>query len=484
MVQRHYADPDAARIGLLLRWSICATVVGVSLLVFPCSGQSSPPNILLLVSDDQRLDTIHALGNEIIQTPNWDRLVAEGTTFTRAITAMPLCVASRAELLTGRDGLMNGKQDFGLTPKPDVPHLATTLQTHGYETCYVGKWHTVGRPSDSGYTQTIGLYAAGGGRFPLMSPVDWKGMPVTGYRGWIFQSDDGTLFPEKGVGLTPDISETFADAAIEFLQQKHERPFLLHVNFTAPHDPLFFPRGYEQVYTPDAMPLPANFAQEHPFDHGNARGRDELLFDFPRTPEQTRAALAVYYAVLSHLDEEVGRILDVLDEQLLSSQTIVIYTSDHGLAIGSHGLRGKQNMYEHTIGVPLIFRGPTIESGRTTTAQCYLRDLYATICDLVDIEIPATVHGRSLKPILRGETDQIHDAVFAHFLDRQRMIRTDEWKYISYPQVGRDQLFQLSGDPDELNDLADIPDHTEVKVELSCRLDRWRSDRNDPTFGK
>ena len=228
--------------------------------------------------------------------------------------------------------------------------------------------------------------------------------------------------------------------------------------------------------------MPANFAAEHPFDHGNFRGRDELLFEFPRTAEQTRKALAVYYAVLTHLDQQVGRLLDVIDEMQEESPTVVIYTSDHGLAMGSHGLRGKQNMYEHTIGVPLIFSGPNIDRDRRTAAQCYLRDLYPTICDLTGTEIPETVQGKSLLPALNGESEQVYDAVFAHFRDTQRTIRTDEWKYIIYPQAGRVQLFHLSNDPDELKNLAGDERFSDVRDRLASRLDQWRRERDDPTL--
>src|SRR5690606_31376086 len=134
-------------------------------------------------------------------------------------------------------------------------------------------------------------------------PRDWSGRPATGYRGWLFQDDQGKMFPERGVGLTPDISSRFADAAIEFLERKPERPFFLHVNFTSPHDPLLLPPGYEDRYAADNLPLPPNFLPEHPFDHGNLKGRDELLFRFPRTPEEVRAELAAYYAVISYMDE-------------------------------------------------------------------------------------------------------------------------------------------------------------------------------------
>src|SRR5262249_55409521 len=154
------------------------------------------------------------------------------------------------------------------------------------------------------------------------------------------------------------ISSMFADAAIGFLRRKQDNPFFLHVCFTAPHDPLIMPPGFEGKYDPARLPLPQNFLPRHPFDHGNLEGRDELLWPFPRTPDDVRGELASYYAVISHMDAQIGRILAALDETRLAENTIVIFSSDQGLSIGSHGLRGKQNMYEHTVGVPLVLRGP------------------------------------------------------------------------------------------------------------------------------
>jgi arylsulfatase A-like enzyme len=458
----------------------------VALLLSPAihGDDAQRPNVLLIVTDDQRPDTIRALGNEVIRTPNLDRLVHEGTTFTRAITACPICVASRAELLTGRNGCENGNGDFGFSPKAGVPHWASVMGEAGYETCYVGKWHTSGRPSTHGYVRSEGLYAGGGGTFPLTFPVDWKAMDVTGYRGWVFQTDDRQLFPERGVGLTPDISEDFADAAIGYLQSRSDDapPFFLHVNFTAPHDPLFYPSGLESLYDPAEIALPRNFAPEHPFDHGNFDGRDELLFDRPRTEEQTCRGLAAYYAVISHLDAQIGRLLKTLETLRLERDTLVIFTSDHGLAMGSHGLRGKQNMYEHSVGVPLIIRGPAIDAGRRSEAQCYLRDLYPTVCDIAGVEIPDTVQGRSLRPVLAGDSEQIYDELYAYFRDSQRMIRTADWKYVVYPQVGVEQLFDLAEDPAELRNRAGDPQYGEVQADLRQRLTRWRRGWNDPTL--
>ncbi len=434
------------------------------------------PNILFIMTDDQRPDTIHALGNDEIRTPNLDQLVHRGTTFTRAITAIPICVASRAELLTGRDGRLNGKKDFGFSPKEGVASLGTVMHDAGYETCYVGKWHTRGRPSTHGYETVEGLFSSGGGKFPLTFPKDWKGMDVTGYRGWIFQTDDGKKFPEKGVGLTPNISDDFTDAAIRFLNRRSDRPFFLHVNYTAPHDPLFVPEGYEGKYTAESVSLPVNFKTDHPFDHGNAMGRDEVLYNYPRTKQQTKEGLAVYYAVIEHLDAAVGKLLDDLESKGLDDETIVIFSSDHGLAMGSHGLRGKQNMYEHSIGVPLIFAGPNIPEKKLIAAQCYLRDLYPTICDFAGATIPETVQGKSIVPVIEGKQKTIHDVVFGNFKDSQQMVRTDRWKYIRYPIVKKEQLFDLDNDPSELINLVDDQEHALILNQLRTKLSAWEAE--------
>lgn len=437
------------------------------------------PNVLLIVSDDQRPDTIRALGNSAIHTPNLDQLVGQGTTFTRAIAANPICVPSRAEIMTGCDGFRNGIGVDRAKINPDLVRWADCMRQAGYHAWYVGKWMNDGRPITQGYEESDGLFSSGGGKW-WVDQVDYHGRPVTGYRGWIFQDDTGKKFPEKGVGLTPDIDREFADAAVRFIRRKSEKPFFLHVNFTAPHDPLLMPPGYEGKYDPKKIPPPADFLPRHPFDHGNLEGRDEKLLPWPRTPELVTEDLAVYYAVISHMDEQLGRILAALDATGQAGNTIVIFTSDQGLAMGSHGLRGKQNMYEHTVGTPLVFRGPGIPKGNRSNAQCYLRDLYPTACDLVGIDVPKTVQGRSLGPVLRGQTDSIYDQVFGHFGTTQRMIRTERWKLVHYPKIGKYQLFDLANDPHELENLAAGPCRATLFAELRGKLEAWQQEVGDP----
>jgi arylsulfatase A-like enzyme len=437
------------------------------------------PNILFLLSDDQRPDTIRHLGNPHIETPHLDSLARRGVAFTRAVCANPICTPSRAEILSGCSGFRNGVIDFGRKIDPQLKLWPQALAAAGYHTWYVGKWHNDGKPIRRGFEATRGLFAGGGRKF-WKDQVDWKGTAVSGYRGWIFQDDEGKLFPDLGVGVTPDISSQFADAAIELIRRKEKQPFFLQVCFTAPHDPLFFPTGYKDKYSADDVPLPKNFLAEHPFDHGNFDGRDERLLAWPRTPKMVRELLAVYYAVISHMDEQIGRIIDSLRETGQLDNTIVIFSSDHGLAVGSHGLRGKQSMYEHTINVPLILAGPAIPPGETRAAQVYLRDLYPTTCELADIAIPDTVQGKSFANVLAGTQKEIHPHVFCYFRDKQRMIRDSRWKLIHYPTIDRWQLFDLDDDPHEMHDLASDTAHAQVLEELRGKLHEEQELASDP----
>lgn len=454
----------------------CAWLVGTATTAWADSPRR--PNIVLIVSDDQRPDTIHALGSPYIRTWGLDRLASRGTSFTRAACAYPICVASRAEMLTGCTAFRalqpypNGKLNDAL------PTLPSVLQQAGYRTEYVGKWHTTGRPTTRGYERSRGLFASGSGDAPLTVPLDRFGQPHTGYRGWVFQDDDGTKHLERGVELTPNISKTIADAAIAAICVEDDpRPFFVHVNFTAPHDPRLLPPGFERVLR-RPPPLPANFAAKHPFDHGNAGGRDEVLLPRPLEASTVRDELAIYYAIIEQLSDQVHRIDRALAERRIDDRTIVIFTSDHGLALGSHGLTGKQNMYEHTMNVPLIMAGPGIPQKFQLPAQCYLRDLYPTICEWAGLKAPAGIDGRSLRPLLNGTETDLHREIVGYFTDTQRMIRDDRWKLIRYPQINREQLFDLRYDPYELHD--EIEENPTEAKSLRTKLDAWLKEHGDP----
>jgi len=436
------------------------------------------PDILLVVSDDQRPDTVHALGNAVIETPNLDRLAAGGTAFTRAYAGYPICHVSRAQILTGTHAFKALSKYPGGGIDPKLATLAGTFQQAGWHTCYSGKWHNDGHPRQRGYTTTGGLFSSGGGKGITRPEVDDRGRPLTGYRGWTFKDDRNKVEPGKGVGLQADNSRHIADGAIHAIQKAPEdKPWFMHVNFAFPHDPRQWPAGMKNRYDAAKMPLPVNFAAQHPFDHGNIGGRDELLLPTPRTEAAVREELAIYHAMITDLDTQLGRILAALPRP---ENTIIVFTSDQGLALGSHGLLGKQNQYEHSIRSPLIICGPGLPKNERRAALVELRGIFPTLCDLAGIPVPGTVQAKSIAPLLRHETERVHDFVTGVFTDTQRMICDDRWKFVLYLKAGREQLFDLQNDPDELHDLSSSPALQARRDAMRSRLENWRRENGDP----
>ena len=211
----------------------------------------------------------------------------------------------------------------------------------------------------------------------------------------------------------------------------------------------------------------------HPFDNGEMTVRDERLAPWPRTPDEVAGQLREYYAVISGLDFHIGRLLARLAEQKDAGETIIIFTSDHGLAIGSHGLFGKQNLYEHSMRVPLVFAGSGIKHG-SSEALVYLLDLLPTTCDLAGAKSPANIDGQSLAPILRGEKATVRSSLGTAYRDVQRTIRDDRWKLIRYPQINRTQLFDLANDPDEMRDLSADPNSADHVARMTRLLEEWQ----------
>ena len=462
----------------MIHWVLRLTLILVWTL------NAAKPNFLVIVTDDQRPDTIGALGNPRIDTPNLDWLVHNGITFENFICSNPLCVPSRAEILTGCTGFRNGVLGMGGEKiNPKLTLWSSAMAAGGYSTWYSGKWMNDGKPITRGYHETRALFTGGGGTWKKGEVVRGrKGRVITGYRNWTFKNAEGKPELNKGTGLTPLTDKYIADGALEFLRRKTDKPFFLHVNFTGPHDPLVYPPGYEKKYTAAKMKLPKNFLPRHPFDHGNFEGRDERLLPWPRTKADVLDELAVYYAVIDNIDKQVGRMLDQLRVDGRLNNTYVIFTSDHGLAIGSHGLMGKQNMYDHTIRVPFLIAGPGLAKRRRVPAFGYLRDMYPTVCDLAGIPIPETVGAKSLTPVFRDQRKIVHKAGYGYFRDVQRMIQTKQWKLAFYPKIKRYQLFDLKADPHELNDLIKVKSN-QVRVGVMRKsLAKWFNEQEDTVF--
>lgn len=452
-------------------------------LTLGASAAAEKPNILFLLADDLRPDTVAALGNPVIETPNLDRLVRSGQAFRNAIANNPVCVASRPEILTGTSSFRNGVfPGFWNRFNDKLVTWPQAMRGAGYRTVFAGKWHVPGKPIDHGFEEVATLFAEfSGQKYPMAMEHDSYGRRVTGARNWGFQTEAGEpLYPEEGVGLTPDTDRRIADAAIGAMLRSDDRPFFVHVSFTSPHDPLYWPTGLEDCYTPEGVELPANFLPEHPIDNGSLDNRDEQLLPTPRTEESVRREIAIYYAVVTALDRQVGRFLAALEEADELDNTYVIFTSDHGLAKGSHGLLGKGNMYQHSVGVPLLIAGPGIEGGAVHDSLVQLSDLYPTVCDLVGAEIPTTVESRSFGPVLRGESERGRDELYGYFFGFQRMVRDARHKLIVYPQSGNEQLFDLLEDPNELTNLAESVPHQAIKHALREKLSAWQKQVDDP----
>jgi arylsulfatase A-like enzyme len=282
-------------------------------------------------------------------------------------------------------------------------------------------------------------------------------------------------------------SELFSDGAIAFLREyKGDKPFFVYVSYTAPHDPRMAPEKYAEMYDPNRIPLPKSFMPEHPFDNGEMKVRDEKLAPWPRTPEIVRRHIADYYAMITHLDDQIGRVVKALKATGHAHDTIIVFAADNGLAVGRHGLMGKQNLYEHSVRVPLIISGPSLPQGKQCRALCYLYDIFPTICELTGIPVPETVEGKSLVPLMREEKQELRGSIFCAYRDVQRMARGERYKLIEYLVGGtrKTQLFDLASDPWEINDLSANPEFAKHVARLRKEMAKWQENVGDPMAGR
>ncbi len=455
------------------------SMLGGAGLLLPGEVTAAPrrPNILFLLADDQRFSTIRALNNPEVQTPNLDSLARRGVAFTNAYimggTQGGVCVPSRSMLLTGRTLFHVPRSMVNNPYSPDIPDDAwttfpETLRKASYTTFGTGKWHN--RPPSFARSFSAGANIFFGGMSNhLQVPVhDFD--PTGQYLGK----------PRIGEKFS---SELFSDGAVKFLNEyRSDKPFCLYVAYTAPHDPRMAPQAYRDRYLPANLALPKNFLSEHPFDNGNLRGRDESLAPWPRTPDIVRQHTADYYAMITHLDEQIGRVLQALDRSGHADNTFIVFSGDNGLALGQHGLFGKQSVYDHSVHVPLMIAGPGIPRNERRDAMCYLLDLFPTLCDLTGVPVPASVDGKSLVPVLRDSKARTRESLFHAYVNFQRAVRTEQWKLILYNVDGQKhtQLFDLRNDPFETHNLSDDARQAGRIRELTALLKNWMKTADDP----
>jgi arylsulfatase A-like enzyme len=275
-------------------------------------------------------------------------------------------------------------------------------------------------------------------------------------------------------------TDLFADATEGFLQSRDRTmPFFAYVSLMAPHDPRSMPQKYLNMYDPSRIRLPESFLPEHPIDTGALRIRDEVLAAFPRSPEEIRTHIAEYYAMISHLDDALGRLIGRLRDSGDLENTIVVFAGDNGLALGRHGLMGKQNLYDHSVRIPLIFSGPGVPRGESSDALVYLLDIFPALCDLVGVAIPESVEGASLSPCFASPNATMRDQLYLAYGDSIRGISDGSHKLIEYA-CGETQLFDLVDDLHEMHSLSGGSASAAKIDEIRGSLARLRDEWDDP----
>ncbi len=442
-------------------------------------------NVLFVLTDDQRFNTISALGNPDVITPNIDELVRRGTSFTQAHipcgTSGAVCMPSRAMLNTGRT--LFHIEGEGQNIPPEHKTMPETFKTNGYNCFGTGKWHNGPPAFTRGFTNGENIFF--GGMWDHWN-VPTCNYDTTGEYDNVINFVVDFWNTKKPVKVNCDkfnpgkhSTELLSDTAISYIK-KHDKkePFYLYLAYLAPHDPRTMPEKYREMYDENKLTLPENCTEEHPFLFGVENIRDEKLCPYPRTMQSLRSELADYYAMITHLDHELGRVIEALKEQDAFEDTVIVFAADNGLNIGSHALMGKQNHYEESIRVPLIFAGPDIPQGKKVDNYIYLLDIFPTLCDMMGMEIPSSVEGKSFYKMFSDENVITRDSLYFVYNDMLRSVKKDGYKLIEYRNTANEtQLFNVVNDVCEMKNLAEIM--PEKVAELRGLLSEYRKNWED-----
>lgn len=447
------------------------------------SNDCEKPNILFIFADDMCYEALGATGELDIDTPNLDRLSAMGTNFRHAYNmgswTGAVCVASRTMLNTGRF-VWNAKALGRLDDEIAAGEMwSQQMSAAGYKTYMTGKWHvpktnpedifdvvTHVRPGmpkqrDAGYNRPL-------------NPEDYE----NGWKPW--DREQGGFWKDG-----KHWSEVLGDDGVGFIEAaaKEDDPFFMYLAFNAPHDPRQSPKEYVDMYPLDRIAIPENFLPENPRAEGMGSGRavrDEKLAPFPRTEYSIKVNRQEYFAIVTHMDVQVGRLLDALEASGKADNTYIFFTADHGLAVGHHGLVGKQNMYEHSLRPPFIVAGPGVEKGKWLDERVYLQDIMPTSLELAGAEIPDYVQFKSILPLLEDESAGHYEAIYGGFkMSFQRAVIQDDWKLIVYPLIPAKELYSLKDDPLEMNDLSAWPAYAGKIAQLESALRKLQKETGD-----
>ena len=452
---------------------------------------SKKPNILFIVTDDQRFDTIHALGNKEIITPNLDKLAKRGTSFVRAHiaggTCGAVCMPSRAMILSGRNPFH--LEELGGNIPEQHKTLAETFKNNGYETIGLGKWHNGCPAYARSFTQGAKIFF--GGMWDHWNVPTCRFDPTGKYDNAInfvvdFYSDN---HPQEQHCDEFDpgkhSSSLLTDSAIELLNENanKDKPFFMYLAYLAPHDPRTMPDEFREMYDPEKIELPPNFQEIIDTNYPLMVHRDEHLAAYPREEKEIKRHIAEYFAMITHLDFEIGRLLDALKESGEEENTIIVFTGDNGLAVGQHGWLGKEDIYEHGVRIPLIMAGPGIAKDQRNDAYVYLYDIFPTLCEKVGIDIPSSVDGNSFAKLLDGEHgENFRDELYLIFDNFVRGVKDENYKLIEYRNGDNEEdkwtfLYDIKNDPWETINLANDESYkdkvNEMREKIIKHRDEW-----------
>ena len=453
------------------------------------------PNVLFIITDDQRFDTINALGNSEIITPNLDRLAQRGTSFVRAHiaggTCGAVCMPSRAMVLSGRNPFH--LEELGGNIPPEHKTLAETFKNNGYETIGLGKWHNGCPAYARSFTQGAKIFF--GGMWDHWNVPTCRYDPTGEYDNVInfvvdFYSDNHPQSQHCDEFDPGKHSSTLlTDAAIDLLNENagKDKPFFMYLAYLAPHDPRTMPDSFREMYDPEKITLPPNFQQIIDTNYPLMVHRDEHLAAYPREEGEIKRHIAEYFAMITHLDYEIGRLLDTLHQSGEEDNTIIVFTGDNGLAVGQHGWLGKEDIYEHGVRVPLIMAGPGIAENVRNDAYVYLYDIFPTLCEKIGLEIPSSVDGKSFAKLLDGNHgDTFRDELYLIFDNFVRGVKDENYKLIEYRNGDSEEdkwtfLYDIKNDPWETRNLAGCEEYKDKINEMREKILKHRDDWEEQT---
>lgn len=454
------------------------------------------PNVLVLMTDDMSRHCVTATGGRQSITPNLDALASRGTVMQNVVHqggfSGAICTCSRAMFLTGRPlwSVTPNKLEYSGPAQLNTSDilLPELFRNKGWHTFATGKWHNGNAALLRGFDHAEAIT---GGMLPFNSRDSGGAKDNAieiGMRNpkCVRIATDRTVKPHPTSGWSTDV---FYDAAETFLEKtwRRDKPFMMYVSTNAPHDPRHVPAKILARF--QNVEEPPNYLPQHPFDNGDMKVRDEMVYKPPHTPELVRRERAIYLAMCAQIDDRIGQLLQKLEALGQLDNTVILFTADHGLAVGEHGLLGKQNLYDGSWRVPMILAGPGVPKGHKRKGLAYLHGLFPTLADLAGIEAPEYTRKFEFTSVVRGDSEG-QKILFGAYMPNAkvpngvRAVRRGDFKLLLYTHSGRQQLFNLAEDPWETNDLIGVPSHAATAKSLTFALREWMKVSGDPLGGK